>query len=101
MKKYKIINEVRFVLFLTIIIYISLSSLYFLNSSNLNEEAHIEIGYEEVFIDKGDTVWNIALKYKPEKYDVRDMVAEIKDFNKLEDLAIKPGEILKIPIKKK
>lgn len=101
MKKYRIVNETRFLLFIVLVLYIGLVPFYFLRSYNRVEGSSDHINYEEVYIDKGDTVWDIALKYKPNKYDVRDMVAEIRDFNKLEDLFIKPGEVIKIPLRKK
>lgn len=102
MKKYKVVNETRFLLFIVFVLYVGLISFYFLRSLKIVEDDRANItNYEEVYIANGDTVWNIALEYKPNKYDVRDMVAEIKDFNELEDLSIKPGEVLKIPVRKR
>ncbi len=101
MKKYKIINKTRFYLFIIFIIYFSFMSLSFIKSFGRVEDVVSNLKYEEVYIDMGDTLWDIALKYKSEKLDVRDMVAEIRDFNKLEDLTIKPGDVIKIPNRKK
>ncbi len=52
----------------------------------------------EVKIVEGDTLWNIALNYLPEKTDVRKMVYDIKEFNEMEDFYIYPGDRIKIPV---
>ena len=90
-----------FYLFVIFLICFSFMSLSFIKSFGGVEDAVSNLKYEEVYIDMGDTLWDIALKYKSEKLDVRDMVAEIKDFNNLEDLIIKPGDIIKVPNRKK
>lgn len=104
MKKYKIVNKTRFYVFIIFTVCVSMSILSFFNSFGRAERIKPELSYKEVYISKGDTVWNIALKYKPEKLDVRDMVADIRDFNelnKLNDLSIKPGDIIKIPLRRR
>ena len=53
----------------------------------------------EILVEEGDTLWNIALKNMPEKYDVRKMVYEIMEFNQMKDAYIYPGDLVKIPIK--
>ena len=102
MKMYRIVNRTKFYLFVIFIIYASFSILFFFKSSGRAENVkEINMVYKIVHILEGDTLWNIALKYKPDKYDVRDMVAEIRDFNQLEDISIKPGDIIKVPLRKK
>ena len=101
MKKYKIVNKIRFYLFLIFIIFFSFVTLTFIKSFGRVEGTVSNLKYEEIYIDMGDTVWDIALKYKSEQSDVRDMVAEIRDFNNLEDLSIKQGDIIRIPNRKK
>lgn len=54
--------------------------------------------YHEFLVIEGDTIWNIALRYKPNRYDVRDMVYRIKEFNNKDTSHIYPGETIKIPI---
>lgn len=54
--------------------------------------------YHEFLVLEGDTLWNVALKHKPNKYDVRDMVCKIKELNNMETSYIFPGEVLKIPM---
>lgn len=101
MKKYKIVNRTRFYIFIMISIYIIFSTISFFRSFGTAESTISDLKYEEVYISNGDTVWDLALEYKPEKYDVRDLVAEIRDVNNIKDLNIKPGEVIKIPLRKK
>lgn len=101
MKNYKIVNKTRFYIFIIVSIYIVFSAISFFKSFGIAESNETALKYEEVYINEGDTIWNIALEYKPENYDVRDLVAIIRDENKLEDLNIKPGEIIRVPIRKK
>ena len=101
MKKYKIVNKKRFYVFIIFSMYIFFMALSFFRSFGTAQDISDEIAYEEIYVIEGDTVWDIALEYKPDKIDVRDIVAEIKEFNELESLNIKPGDIIKIPNRKK
>lgn len=56
--------------------------------------------YATVYIQPGDTIWQIAAKYTTENADVREVVYEIRRINKLDNNArIYPGQVIKIPIK--
>lgn len=60
-----------------------------------------EGSYQIVQVARGDTVWTIASRYVGEKEDVRNLVIAIKKSNNLgNDVAIYPGQTLKVPIKK-
>lgn len=101
MKKYKIVNKKRFYVFIIFAMYSSFMALSFFRSFGTAQKFSNKFRYEEVYISQGDTVWDIALQHNPSRIDVRDMVAEIKDFNELKDVGIKPGDIIKIPLRKK
>nr|WP_300004513.1 LysM peptidoglycan-binding domain-containing protein [Tissierella sp.] len=101
MKKYKIINKKRFYVFIVFAMYVTFMGLSFFGSFGSAQNIFSEMKYKEIYILPGDTVWDIALKYKSNKSDVRDVVAEIKNFNQLESLEIKPGDRIKIPLRKK
>ena len=101
MKRYRIVNKTRFYVFIILTVYFSFSVLSFFKSFGRAEDLESNVKYEEVYISKGDTIWDIALEYKPDKSDVRDIVGEIRDFNKLDDLSIKPGDIIKVPLRKR
>lgn len=50
----------------------------------------------EVTVEKGDTLWEIALRYYPNT-DPRKPVAAIKDLNNLKISMIYPGQKLRLP----
>lgn len=54
------------------------------------------ITYTHVVIEKGDTLWDFARKYYPNK-DVRNGVWEIKRINNLSSSTIYEGQVLKVP----
>ena len=53
--------------------------------------------YETVYVEKGDTIWSIARRYAGEKQDVRELVTEIQEINKVQG-NIYPAQRLKIPL---
>jgi len=56
--------------------------------------------YQTVYVKPGDSLWSIAAKHVGAKEDIRTLVTAIKQANSLSnDVAIYPGEALKIPIK--
>lgn len=65
-----------------------------------NKTQNKTISYEEVVVKKGDTIWNISIKYTPKDKDVRKTVYEIRKINNLNDCIIFPGQTLKVPIDK-
>lgn len=54
--------------------------------------------YIEVFVEQGDTLWDIAKRTLPKNTDIRKYIQEIKAVNNLETAFIKEGDILKIPV---
>ncbi len=56
--------------------------------------------YQLVQVSGGDTVWSIAARHVGEKEDIRNLVVAIKKANNLgNDVQIRPGQILKVPVK--
>lgn len=93
--RFKIVSKVRFCIFLAAIWLlicpiISLAMDY----SKSQTSKH----YIEVFVEKGDTLWDIAKRTLPKNTDIRKYIQEIKVTNGLETAFIKEGEILKVPI---
>lgn len=89
-------TSISLLLFLLIIsISISMVSSYYKNKTQ-----NKTISYEEVVVKKGDTIWNISIKYTPKDKDVRKTVYEIRKINNLNDCIIFPGQTLKVPIDK-
>ena len=64
--------------------------------------SHTEVGYKEIAVSSGDTLWSIA-KYEQdnniyfESKDVRDIIAEIKLLNNLNNSNLSIGDKLSIP----
>lgn len=98
MKKYKVVNKKRFFIFLTTVLIIIISIISILRPSNKAHSSILEEHFIEVSISKGDTLWDIAVEYMPEKYVVRKMIYNIKVLNEMESSYIFPGDIIKIPI---
>lgn len=98
-RRYRIVNKKRFNTFLisaTIIIAFIIS--LFINNNKAYSLTYNE-PFKEIVINKGDTLWSIALENMPDDYDVRKMVYEIREFNNLDNATIYPGDIIKVPIK--
>lgn len=70
----------------------------FINNNKVYSSTYKEL-YKEVIVNKGDTLWNIALNNMPDGYDVRKMIYEIREFNSMNSADIYPGDKIKIPIK--
>lgn len=99
-RKIRVANKKRFLIFL-----LSVTTIVFLVISILSENTKVysseyEAKYIEVKVEKGDTIWNIAVKNKPKDYDTRKMVYEIMENNKLQTASIHPGDVIRVPIKR-
>ncbi len=57
-----------------------------------------EVYYECVTIQSGDTLWEIAQKYKTEDQKIEHMICEIMRINGMRSENIKSGESLIVPI---
>ncbi|MDR3591402.1 MAG: LysM domain-containing protein [Negativicutes bacterium] len=56
--------------------------------------------YQTVCVQTGDSLWSIAARHVDAKDDIRSLITAIKQANNLtNDVAIHPGETLKIPRK--
>lgn len=97
-KRYRIISKFRFYSFLVTILAIFLISLILFFSRDKVHSSSYDESFYEVEISQGDTLWNIALKYLPEKTDVRSLVYDIGKVNDMQSYYIYPGDVIKIPI---
>ena len=58
------------------------------------------ISYQTISVKPGDSVWSIAANFTTPKDDIRNVVIDIKKINGLgNDVAIYPGQTLKIPVR--
>lgn len=97
MRHYKIVNPVRFFIFILItVLFITFAGYSFLSAGKA--EASAPVSYAKVVIQENDTLWDIASSYNPEVSDVRGLVHEIYDFNKIDANNLQPGDIVYVPV---
>lgn len=92
MNKKKTLKIYFFILILVI------SSTHMLYAKISSRQNYIDRTYKEIIVEKGDTIWNISLKYTPKNKDIRKTVYEIKKINNIDNSIIIPGQIIKVPI---
>lgn len=91
-KKYKITNKAKFRRF----IFLSAMFICILSFSSIKVYSKDIPEYDYISVKEGDTVWSIASNYSSN--DIRDMVQIIKTENNIENAAIYPGDIIKVPL---
>ena len=91
----RIVNKTRFTAFCLVtaglLCYGVSSAMNFAFATNAPETA-------AVFVQEGDTLWDIAREHNPGGKDVRRLVSEIKIYNGLQDTVIRAGDRLEIPL---
>jgi len=94
--KYRIVNRRRFITFLVIAILLA----YFLVVGLLNYVFAASGDRELVYVTiaSGDTLWDIAKDYSPDKKDVRRTVYEICRINDISAGEIYPGQVISVPL---
>ncbi len=94
MKRYIIKNKFRFFISISMIMIISMSSIFMVVVS-AKENSTVSMVPE--YVEAGDTIWGLAADYAGEK-DIRDYISEVMDINGLDNANIKPGDLLYFPI---
>lgn len=64
--------------------------------NNSNEDNGV-LNYQKVLIKDGDSLWILVKNHYQGKKDIRKIIYETKELNKLESACIFPGQIIKIP----
>lgn len=80
---------------LLVVMYISLA-MYIGYGAFFEEEPRYQDA--EVFVASGETLWDIAGRYRQPGEDIRDVVYRIRDKNGLSSGYIYPGQGLLIPV---
>jgi len=52
---------------------------------------------EVVVVSPGETLWEIADRFSPESVDLRVVVRELVELNRLESKVLRPGQVLQVP----
>ena len=96
-KTYKIKSQIRFTLFVALIIVlilmISNTILGLNNAVSLTQQEYIEIT-----VQYGDTLWHIAKEFMPESTDIRKAVYTLSSINEIAAHELKAGQVLLIPV---
>ncbi len=96
-KRVKIVNKFRFVVSLSFILVLAFTMVSSIFLSGNKVEGYQEDEYIEIYVDYGDTIWDLSRKNSPKNKDIRKSIYEISQINNLNTYDIYPGQILKIP----
>ena len=95
---YKIVNPVRFFIFVLLVIMIMVFGVYSVIGAS-DAEAAVVRTYAQVTIQDGDNLWDIIEEYNPDaNIDVRDAVYDIYEINDIDDCSVNPGDTIFVPI---
>lgn len=61
-----------------------------------NHKPKTQVSYKTVVIEEGDTLWEYAKKYYPDR-EIRSAIYELKKINNLKDSTIYEGQTIKVP----
>jgi hypothetical protein len=98
MKRYRIKSHFRFITFLIIVFLLSVYLITTIAGLNIVDSADDDnYRFETVTVVAGDTLWSIADTYT-DGHDLRQVVYDIREINRLDDSVIRSGDQLKIPV---
>ncbi|MCI6011827.1 MAG: LysM peptidoglycan-binding domain-containing protein [Firmicutes bacterium] len=96
-KKYKVVNKLRFTIFVVIMILLITTFANFalgLNTAN----SLTRLTYMDYEITDGDTLWTIAETYMTDVSDIREAVYELCQLNDIRAGELYVGMTIQIPI---
>ena len=96
-KKYRVVSKFRFTIFMTLFILIAITAVGTMLGFNTVSSSSKDL-YNQVQIESGDTLWDIAVEYGPEDSDVRKTVREICDLNQISADQLHPGQKIIVPV---
>lgn len=96
-KKYRVVSKFRFTIFMTLFILIAITAIGTMLGFNTVSSSSKDL-YNQVQIESGDTLWDIAVEYGPEDSDVRRTVREICDLNQISADQLHPGQKIIVPV---
>ena len=96
-KKYRITSKFRFTTFLVIAILCIFTIIGSLTERNTASSCSMD-QYSQIVIESGDTLWDIALEYGSDDMDIRQVVYEICNLNKISADQLEAGQKIIIPI---
>jgi hypothetical protein len=93
MKRYIIKSKIRFLISVSLIAIIAVSSLFTLVVSAKGSD---EAALIPEYVEEGDTLWNMS-KNHSQDMDIRDYISRVMDINHMESANIKPGDLIYFP----
>lgn len=93
MKRYKIRSKTRFLVSVSLIMIIAVSSLFTLVVS---AKGNNEVTLVPEYVEAGDTLWNLSKSYSGEM-DIREYIGRVMEINDLDSANIMPGDLLYFP----
>lgn len=94
-RRYVLKNKRRFTIIITIFLMVFIFAGFMITVEATSDEPPAD-SYEKVTVQKGDTLWDIALRLN-KKSDPRVLIYKIKKLNNLESCYIYEGQELLIP----
>jgi len=97
MKKYRIVNKVRFTAFVTTLVLISviaISGLFGFSDVSASGEQE----YISYYVESGDTLWDIAKTYGPSDMNIKQFIYLIEKHNNTNANTLQAGQIIEIPV---
>ncbi len=97
-RRYKIVNPVRFFIFVFICVFTIVFAAYGLASINFAQASSVNT-YQQVTINHNDSLWEVAESHCQSNMDIRDYIAEICEINDItSNDVLQPGQVLFVPI---
>lgn len=93
MKRYVIKSKLRFLVSVSLIVILGVSSLFTLVVS---AKSNSEVTLLPEYVEEGDTLWGMSIDYAGDM-DIRDYITKVMNVNNLSSANIKPGELLYFP----
>ena len=97
-RHYRIVNPVRFFIFICICVFTIVFSAYTLININSAQASSVNT-YQQVVVHDNGTLWDIAEDYCKSNMDIRDYIDDICDVNDISSNdVLYEGEIIFVPI---
>ena len=95
---YRIVNPLRFFIFVFICIMITAFAGYSIIGASDAEAAAVRT-YSQVTIQDGDNLWDIVEQYNPHAdIDVRSAIYDIYEINDIDADDVRPGKTIFVPV---
>lgn len=96
-KKYRITSKFRFTTFLVIVVLCIFTIIGTLAGNNIVSSSSMN-QYNQVKVESGDTLWDIASEYGSDDMDVRQVIHEICDLNEITADQLEAGQKIIVPV---